>query len=97
PRIGLAYSPGNSGNTVFRAGFGMFYNDLAQGGWASAFQAVNTAPGVCVVPSDPGCLPSGSPGALIDPNYKTPSAIHITAGVQHALITNRTVRASNVH
>ena len=26
PRIGLAYSPGNSGNIVFRAGFGMGYD-----------------------------------------------------------------------
>jgi hypothetical protein len=97
PRVGVAYSPGDSGNTVFRAGFGMFYNDLAQGGWASAFQAVNTAPGTCVAPSDPGCLPPGSPGALTDPNYKTPYAIHVTAGVQHALNSHWTVSADYVH
>ncbi len=97
PRVGVAYSPGNSGNTVFRAGFGMFYNDLAQGGWATAFQAVNASPGTCVVPSDPGCLSPGSPGALIDPNYKTPYAIHVTAGVQHALNTHWTVSADYVH
>ena len=30
PRIGIAYSPGASGRTVLRAGFGLFYNDLAQ-------------------------------------------------------------------
>jgi hypothetical protein len=97
PRIGVAYSPGNRGNTVFRAGFGMFYNDLAQGGWATAFQAVNAPPGTCVVPSDPGCLQPGSPGALIDPNYKTPYAIHVTAGVQHALNSHWTVSADYVH
>ena len=28
PRIGVAYSPGDSGNTVFRAGFGMAYDIL---------------------------------------------------------------------
>src|ERR1700732_1087179 len=26
PRLGVAYSPGESGKTVFRAGFGLFYN-----------------------------------------------------------------------
>jgi Carboxypeptidase regulatory-like domain len=28
PRIGLAYSPGNNGRTVFRAGFGMAYDQI---------------------------------------------------------------------
>src|SRR5947209_16088305 len=41
PRLGLTYAPGRRGKTVLRAGFGLFYNDLAQGGWAPAFQAVN--------------------------------------------------------
>ena len=30
PRIGLAYSPGSSGKTSFRAGWGMFYNPMEQ-------------------------------------------------------------------
>src|ERR1700688_997026 len=60
PRIGIAYSPGDSEKTVIRAGFGMFYNDLAQGGWATALQAVNPN--------------SVAPPSLIDPNYKTPYA-----------------------
>src|SRR5271170_1743052 len=42
PRLGIAYSPGQSTNTVIRAGFGLFYNDLAQNGWVTALQAVNT-------------------------------------------------------
>ncbi len=29
---------------MIRAGFGMFYNDLAQNGWVTAFQAVNEVP-----------------------------------------------------
>ena len=41
PRLGIAYSPGHGGRTVIRAGFGMYYDDLAQNGWATAFQAVN--------------------------------------------------------
>ncbi len=30
PRIGVAWSPGNSGKTSFRAGFGLFYNPMEQ-------------------------------------------------------------------
>ncbi len=97
PRLGLVYSPGDSGKTVLRAGFGMFYNDLAQNGWAAAFEGVNTAPGICVVPADSGCLPAGTPGALIDPHYKTPYAIHITGGVQRAVNSHWTLSADYVH
>jgi Carboxypeptidase regulatory-like domain/TonB dependent receptor len=91
PRLGIAYSPGNSGKTVVRAGFGLFYNDLAQGGWAPAFQGVNSSSaGTC-------CLNPGDPGALIDPNYKTPYAIHATGGIQHAINSNWTISADYTH
>ncbi len=83
PRLGLAYSPGASGRTVIRTGFGLFYNDLAQNGWAAAFQAVNGGP--------------NPPAALIDPNYKTPYALHATAGVQHAFNSNWTASADYTH
>jgi hypothetical protein len=83
PRLGLAYSPGASGHTVLRAGFGLFYNDLAQNGWAAAFQAVNGGP--------------NSPAALIDPTYKTPYALHATGGVQHAFNSNWTASADYTH
>ena len=97
PRIGIAYSPGQSGSTVIRAGFGLYYNDLAQTGWVTAFQAVNTPPGPCVVPTDSGCLPPGSAGALIDGDYKTPYAIHITAGFEHAFNPNWSMSADYTH
>ena len=83
PRLGLAYSPGSGGHTVLRAGFGLFYNDLAQNGWAAAFQAVNGGP--------------NSPPALIDPTYKTPYALHATGGVQHAFNSNWTASADYTH
>ena len=70
PRLGIAYSPGGSEKTVIRAGVGLYFNDLAQGGWATAFQAVNPN--------------SVAPPSAIDPNYKTPYALHATAGIQHA-------------
>src|ERR1700683_25886 len=43
PRLGIAYSPRSSGKTVVRAGFGLYYDDLAQNGWATAFQDVNNS------------------------------------------------------
>ena len=84
PRIGIAYSPGGSEKTVIRAGFGMFYNDLAQGGWATAFQAVN------------GGIDS-SPPSYIDPHYRTPYAIHATGGVQHAFNEHWAMSADYTH
>jgi hypothetical protein len=107
PRVGIAYSPGESGNTVIRAGFGMFYNDLAQNGWATAFQAVNAAPGPCVDPAqnpggseNVGCIPGDAfagAGNLIDGHYKTPYAIHVTGGFQHAFNQHWTLSADYTH
>ena len=97
PRLGIAYSPGNSESTVIRAGVGLYHNDLAQNGWVDAFQAVNAPPDSCLNPGDPGCLPAGSQGALIDPNYKTPYALHASAGVQHAFGDHWTLSADWTH
>ena len=97
PRIGVAYTVGQAASTVLRAGFGLFYNDLAQNGWVTAFQAVNAPPLPCVMPTDPGCLPPGSAGALIDGRYNTPYAIHATAGVQHAFNDQWLVSADFTH
>ena len=83
PRLGIAYSPGESGKTVFRAGFGLFYNDLAQNGWVTAFQALNGT--------------GTAPPSLIDPSYKTPYALHATAGAQHALNDHWTLSADFTH
>jgi hypothetical protein len=83
PRLGIAYAPGVSGKTVLRAGFGLFYNDLAQNGWATALQAVNGG--------------SNSSAALIDPGYKTPYALHTTGGLQHAFNANWTLSADYTH
>jgi len=100
PRIGIAYSPGQSGTTVIRAGFGLYFDDLAQNGWVTALQAVNAPPGVCINPGDPGCIPgaaAGGVGNIIDPNYKTPYAIHASGGIQHAFNANWTLSADYIH
>jgi len=110
PRLGLAYSPGNSGKTVLRAGFGLFYSDLAQNGWGTAFQAVNSSnfvTGGCSLSGSsgayalagPGCLQggAGATGNIIDSNYKTPYAIHITGGMQHAFNQHWIMSADYTH
>jgi hypothetical protein len=97
PRIGLAYSLGQSETTVIHAGFGMYYDDLAQNGWATAFQALNNTnytTGPCSLTGGPGtyaltgsgCLTGGSgvTGNLVGSPYSTPYSIHVTTGVQHA-------------
>jgi len=110
PRLGIAYSPGDSGKTVLRAGFGLFYNDLAQNGWGTAFQSVNSSnfvTGGCTLTgtdgdyalTGPGCLQggAGAGGNIIDSNYKTPYAIHITGGMQHAFNEHWTLSADYTH
>ena len=83
PRLGVAYGLGASGNTVVRAGVGLYCNDLAQNGWAQAFNAVNHF----------NIVNTSGPAALIDPNYRTPYALHASAGVQHAFNANWIVSA----
>ena len=100
PRLGIAYLLNRSATTVFRGGFGLYYNDLAQNGWVTAFQAVNEPVGICVHPGDSGCLPGatdGGAGAVIDPGYKTPYAIHASAGIQHAFTRNWILSADWTH
>jgi hypothetical protein len=101
PRLSIAFAPGNSTNTVIRAGFGMFYNDLAQNGWVNAFQAVNAPSGPCAVVSGElvgsGCIPPGGSGALIGGRYRTPYAIHATAGIQYAFNSKWMMSADYTH
>ena len=80
PRVGVAYALGNSGTTVLRAGFGMYYDDLAQNGWVNAFQSVN----------DTNVSTGGGVAApsIIDPKYHTPYAEHVTGGMEHAFNAN---------
>ena len=97
PRLGIVYALGRNQNTVLRAGFGMYYDDLAQNGWATAFQGTNNTnatTGPCALAggagtyalTGSGCLEggSGATGNLVGSPYKTPYAIHITGGAQHA-------------
>ena len=78
PRLGVAYSLDDSGKTVLRGGVGLYFNDLAQNGWAEAFIAVNNS----------NLQNASGPPSLIDSNYHTPYALHATAGIEHAFNTN---------
>ena len=85
----------------------MFYDDLAQNGWATAFQAVNTPAGSCVDPAtnpggseNAGCIPgdaSGGSGNIIAPNYKTPYAIHTTGGIEYTFHSGWLLSADYTH
>ncbi len=103
PRLGIAYAPGTQGRSVIRAGIGLYYNDLAQNGWVGALQGVNTPALPCVnavgATPDAGAYPGRrrGAGALIDPNYKTPYALHASMGFEHAFNQSWTVGASWVH
>jgi hypothetical protein len=110
PRLGIAYSPGGSEKTVLRAGFGMFFDDLAQNGWATAFQGLNNTnatTGTCALTGGPGtyaltgsgCLQGGDgvSGNLIGSSYNTPYAIHIAGGAQHAFNQHWLVSADYTH
>jgi carboxypeptidase family protein len=105
PRLGIAYSPGSSGKTVIRAGFGLFYDDLAQNGWATAFQGVNNAnfaTGSCALIGGPGTYALSGAGCtaagnLVGSSYKTPYSIHTTGGIQHAFNEHWLVSADYVH
>jgi Carboxypeptidase regulatory-like domain/TonB dependent receptor len=87
PRLGIAQALGASRRTVLRAGVGLYYNDLAQNGWVTAFQSVNA-----------GSLLNGpTTPALIDPSYHTPYALHATAGIQYSLSANWIIGADFTH
>ncbi len=107
PRFGFAYSPGQSGRSLIRGGLGLYFNDLAQNGWATAFQAVNAPSDPCTnplgrlgTPDNAGCIPGhdlGGTGNLIASNYETPYALHVTAGIQRAFGQNGALSMDFIH
>ena len=107
PRVGFTYAPRGSQSTILRGGFGLYFDDLAQNGWATALQAVNAPPSPCVNPignpsssNTAGCVAGdafGGTANLIDPGYRTPYAIHVSGGVQHNFNAAWSVTADFIH
>ena len=107
PRLGFAWTPTKNGGTVIRGGFGMYFNDLAQNGWVAALQAVSVPPGRCGDPlqspagaANTGCIRGAALGGtvnVIDPRYRTPYAMHVSAGLQHAFNVDWALSADFVH
>jgi Carboxypeptidase regulatory-like domain/TonB dependent receptor len=89
PRLGFAWSPRGSSNTLIRAGAGIYFNDLAQNGWVDAFRAV--------VPGTSTLLGPGDSGAIIDPNYHSPYSIQASAGLEHAFTKTWRLDINYVH
>jgi len=63
PRIGLAYSPGNSGNTSIRAGFGENYDVLPDNFGLLTEPPQFTTTADCTSGPATGCSAAGGPGA----------------------------------
>jgi Carboxypeptidase regulatory-like domain/TonB dependent receptor len=107
PRLGLLWSLGAHANTVLRAGFGLFYSDLAQTGWVAALQTVNSIQPPCANPlvnpggpKNSGCVPgslSGGTADVIDGRYRTPYALHASAGFEHAFGEHWLIGADYTH
>lgn len=107
PRIGLAWSPGISilGNTVIRAGFGM-YNDLQDAlGYRAdqnaPFNPVYSVPAVPIsnFPIDPtAAIPTTAklvPGG-VQPDMKTPTLISWTLKLEHEISPNTSITVGYV-
>ena len=106
PRIGLAWSPGLSilGNTVIRAGFGMF-NDLQD---ALGYRADQNAPfnpvysvasvPVSNFPINPAAVPASAklvPGG-VQPDMQTPTLISWNLKVEHEITPNTSITVGYV-
>lgn len=106
PRIGLAWSPASK--WVFRGGFGIFFDryvlaDLSRAveknGVQAFEQVVDASAAASIVASaSGGSLPASLPGVapsifLPDRRMATPYSEQASAGAEHALAANLTVRA----
>ena len=107
PRIGLAWSPGRSEKTVFRSGFGLFFNQWAYSVQTVLMQnlpfyfnkSVTTAADTPVPTLSTGNILEAAAtgtigGAGIDHNYRTEYAASWSVGLQRMLTSNWLAEAS---
>ena len=108
PRIGVAWTPGRSGRTIVRAGYGLFYNQSAlapgEGLYFNPpffdFSLFFPLPGLPLTLSDP--FPSAFPVPLpssaltFQPDLRTPYLHHWNLGVQQELGDSRSIEMAYV-
>jgi hypothetical protein len=111
PRVGLAYSPGNDGNTSIRAGFGINYDVLfdnlgilsAPPQFQQTIDATSPATGFLanggISPNSSSTLSVADARAATSgyiPNQKLPYSIQWNAGIQHVFAKNYTAEVRYV-
>ena len=100
PRLGIAYSPGRNREHRDSRGIRPVLQRSRAERLGDCFPGGQRAAGRLRQPGRSGCLPgaaAGGAGALIDPHYKTPYALHASAGIQHAFNPKWTVSADWTH
>ena len=93
PRFGLAWDPFGNGKTAIRLGGGFFYNPGADAGTLgnlffnppAIYNPVQYYGTVATAANGTGLLSPSSFSRDIDPNHKTVTAYHATAGIQRDL------------
>lgn len=87
PRLGFAYSPGNSGRTVIKGFFGVFYDQNVIGNWDAPAPGLPT---FSVYSYDPATDTLGdlsyeitSEDVAFDPDLKPPRSLQYTGGFDH--------------
>jgi hypothetical protein len=81
PRIGIAYSPGSSGRTAIRAGFGMAYDQLYQNLGTNSLppEFFTTVDAHVDRPGQPNFLATGGISPIAAPTARHPEPRHLTA------------------
>jgi outer membrane receptor protein involved in Fe transport len=107
PRLGIAWTPGNDGRTLLRAGYGIFYGrtPAIMVGTAHSNNGINvqtltfTGSSVPTYPNRFASIPPGGTAAVpsifaFDPEFKNPMVHQASAGVERALTDDMAIAVS---
>jgi outer membrane receptor protein involved in Fe transport len=104
PRVGIAWSPGNDGRTLLRAGYGIFYGRTTaiMVGTAHSNNGINVTTLTFTgssVPTYPNRFVTPPPGGaaavpsifVFDPQFKNPMVHQASAGIERALTNDMAI------